>query len=40
MASQGFKIVNTISPTYIKDLINIKILIIISREKIRQVSLK
>ena len=40
MASEVFKIVNNISPTYIKDLINIKILIIISGEKIRQVSLK
>ena len=40
MASEVFKIVNNISPTYIKDLINIKNLIIISGEKIRQASFK
>ena len=40
MASEVFKKVNKISPTYIKDLISIKNLIIISGEKLRQVPLK
>ena len=40
MASEVCKIVNDIAPAYIKGLVNIKKLITISGEKIRQVYLQ